>query len=154
MSKRIDIDNKKEEIISMLQGGVPRMEICRKLDCKYDTLKTRLDKWDCAGLKNQSRKGIPRPEAIKDVHLFLLKNGPNIHSHRLKERLIKQGVKTRKCEICGTETWMDKFISLELDHINGNRFDNRLENLRILCPNCHAQQSTNSGRNIGKHKWE
>jgi 5-methylcytosine-specific restriction endonuclease McrA len=67
----------------------------------------------------------------------------------LKERLIREGLKQRKCEMCGRAGWRDRPIPLELDHINGRRQDNRLQNLRILCPNCHAQTDTYRGRNIG-----
>ncbi len=56
------------------------------------------------------------------------------------------------CSCCGISKWMDGPISLEIDHINGINNDNRLENLRILCPNCHSQTDTFRGRNIKKLK--
>jgi hypothetical protein len=61
----------------------------------------------------------------------------------LKERLYKEGIKKRLCELCGQdEIWKNKKISLILDHINGDRHDNRIENLRIVCPNCNASLET------------
>lgn len=70
----------------------------------------------------------------------------------LKERLYKEGLKERKCELCGQgEIWLDKKISLILDHINGKNTDHRFENLRIVCPNCDAALPTFSGRNV-KHE--
>lgn len=51
-------------------------------------------------------------------------------------------LKERKCEICNLSEWMNKLIPLELDHIDGNHFNNNLKNLRILCKNCHAQTDT------------
>jgi hypothetical protein len=66
---------------------------------------------------------------------------------RLKERLYASGLKERRCELCGQgETWRDRRMSLILDHINGIADDNRLENLRIVCPNCNATLETHCGR--------
>ena len=58
---------------------------------------------------------------------------------KLKERLIKEGLKEYKCECCGISEWNGKYISLQLHHINGIHNDNRLSNLQLLCPNCHSQ---------------
>lgn len=51
----------------------------------------------------------------------------------------KNGCSYRQCEKCGINSWMGNIISLQIHHINGNRYDNRLENLQVLCPNCHSQ---------------
>lgn len=67
----------------------------------------------------------------------------------LKRRLYKEGLKVPICEMCGqNEIWYGKKISLILDHINGTNNDNRLENLRIVCPNCNAGLDTNGGKNV------
>lgn len=56
-----------------------------------------------------------------------------------------------KCQICNLGTvWNGSYLCLQIDHINGINKDNRLENLRWICPNCHSQTSTFTGRNIGK----
>ena len=72
-------------------------------------------------------------------------------SHQLKKRLFRELIKEEKCELCGwSERSLDGRIPVELDHINGDRHDNRIENLRILCPNCHSLQSTHRGLNKRK----
>ena len=76
-----------------------------------------------------------------------LKENSVVQSFRLKNRLLLEGIKQHKCECCGITEWNKKPAPLELDHINGNHHDNRLENLRILCPNCHAQTDTYRGKN-------
>jgi len=68
-------------------------------------------------------------------------------SHRLKLRLIREGVKTHQCEVCGITEWNGKPTPIELDHIDGNHYNNNIENLRVICPNCHAQTDTYRGRN-------
>lgn len=72
----------------------------------------------------------------------VLQNNIKYSSTTLKHRLICEGIKECKCEKCGYDKWMGKPIPLELHHINGNHYDNRLENLEILCPNCHSQTDT------------
>ncbi len=67
----------------------------------------------------------------------------------LKRRLIEAGLLNHRCSRCELDSWLGESISLHLDHINGSRNDHRLENLRLLCPNCHSQTPTYCGRNKG-----
>ncbi len=74
--------------------------------------------------------------------------GSDYQSFKLKRRLFLGNIKEKKCEECGWAKYSkDGRLPLELDHINGNKRDNRLENLRILCPNCHSLKPTHRGRN-------
>jgi hypothetical protein len=73
--------------------------------------------------------------------------------HKLKTRLFKASILENKCSECGLlPEWNGKPISLQMDHINGDHHDNRLENLRILCPNCHSQTDTFGTRNLKRQK--
>lgn len=81
----------------------------------------------------------------------ILKENTNFRSDTLKRRLVKEGIKEWKCEKCGITDWMGEDITLELHHINGNHFDNRLENLQMLCPNCHSQTPTHKKNNKQKY---
>jgi 5-methylcytosine-specific restriction endonuclease McrA len=65
----------------------------------------------------------------------------------VKRRLLREGLLENKCQECGLDAWRGKPISIQIDHINGNNKDNRLENLRMLCPNCHSQTDTFGVRN-------
>lgn len=87
----------------------------------------------------------------RDLSEILVKNSTYLHTTNLKERLYKEGLKKRKCEECSQgELWRGKKMSLILDHKNGINSDNRLENLRIICPNCNATLETHGGKNIKK----
>lgn len=92
-----------------------------------------------------------RPVPPTPIDELLVANG-TMQSYSLKKRLFMAGLKTPKCELCGwAQKASDGRIPVELDHINGDRHDNRLVNLRILCPNCHSLQPTHRGKNK-KHR--
>ncbi len=91
-------------------------------------------------------KGKKLPYLHLPIEDYLTNKKP-IQSHKLKLKLIEAKIKENRCEICKLTLWLDKPIPVELDHIDGNHMDNRLENLRILCPNCHAQTGTYRGKN-------
>ena len=76
-----------------------------------------------------------------------LVNGKNTKSHTLKLRLLKEGIFEHKCYRCKGAEWRGGPIPIELNHKDGNHLNNELANLEILCPNCHAQEPTNSGKN-------
>ena len=81
---------------------------------------------------------------LKDI----LQKGTLFQSFKLKKRLFAEGLNPRCCEECGwAKISQDGYLPLELDHINGDRHDNRLENLRVLCPNCHSLKPTHRGKN-------
>lgn len=76
-----------------------------------------------------------------------LVKGSTVQSNTLKRRLLQESIKLPVCELCGwSEKSADGRIPIELDHVNGQKTDNRVENLRILCPNCHSLQPTHRGK--------
>lgn len=80
----------------------------------------------------------------------ILKRDSTFQSYKLKKRLFQENIKPRHCEECGwAQIAPGGYLPLELDHINGDRHDNRLENLRVLCPNCHSLKPTHRGKNKG-----
>ena len=87
----------------------------------------------------------------KDNSLIFTENS-NASSHYVRSLLLKHNLKVHKCESCSiSNEWNDKPINLQMDHINGDRKDHRLENLRWLCPNCHSQTDTFCSRNSNRN---
>lgn len=88
---------------------------------------------------------VARPRGRPTEAMF----AANTHRNRadLKRRLIRDGFKTGCCEICGIDNWLDRPLTMTLHHVNGDRLDNRIENLQLLCANCHSQTPTFGGRN-------
>jgi 5-methylcytosine-specific restriction endonuclease McrA len=118
----------------------------------YDQIKVRIkeltlddnhftgSRWNVGERRKQTRYGVPLEELLVVDSTF--------QSHKLKTKLFTHKLKKPQCELCEwNEQSIDGRIPVELDHINGVHTDNRIENLRILCPNCHSLQPTHRGRN-------
>lgn len=96
----------------------------------------------------------PPPSVLFSLEEILVENSTYTSTYSLKRRLIRAKLLEPQCSVCNiTCEWQGKPLVLHLDHINGVHTDNRLHNLRLLCPNCHSQTPTYAGRNIKKPKY-
>jgi hypothetical protein len=137
MSKFENTVKNLEMVKEMISQNRPIFEISRKLNVKYETLKAHLKKLGIEYKTNPNRKGIAHHEKRKTAYEYLKKDS-HIKAPVLKRKLIEDGIKEYRCERCGITEWQGCPVPLELHHINEDHYDNRLENLIILCSNCHA----------------
>ena len=96
-----------------------------------------------SGKTHESDKYIPFNEYIK---------GENVQTNKIRKKLLKEGLKEHICECCKNTLWNNMPIPLEVHHKDGNKENNNIENLQLLCPNCHALTDNYKGRNTSKHK--
>jgi hypothetical protein len=94
--------------------------------------------------------GNPIGKSSPKQYLIKYNKSGSINTDSIKKRMFRDGVKEKKCEICNRREWEGKEIPLELHHKDGDRWNNLLENLLIVCCNCHAQTKGYSKNNIEK----
>lgn len=92
------------------------------------------------GQKGKCSEKIPLLDILEGIH-------PQYQSHKLRIRLLEEGIFVHQCYSCFNTEWLNSPIPLQLEHINGVHDDHRLCNLTLLCPNCHAQTATYAGKN-------
>lgn len=149
-----------EQFIEAVKTSPSYAEVMKKIGLKpagsnYDTVKRKiselgLDTSHMTGkVWNQGERYRPIKEA-RPLGEVLVEHSTWINTNNLRKRLLKEGVKEYKCECCGNTEWMGEPIALELHHINGVKDDLRIENLQILCPNCHAFTDNYRGRNMNR----
>jgi 5-methylcytosine-specific restriction endonuclease McrA len=135
--KKLDRDS----FIKVCNEELTMAKAAAKLNLHFNTFKRYALEYNCYS-PNQSGKGIKKNILKRISNLEDYSSRASIRKTILKENLIEY-----KCSECNVIEWNGKTLSLHLDHINGVNNDNRLENLRFLCPNCHSQTETYTGRN-------
>lgn len=158
---KVDWKNK-ELLVQLIKESTTQSDVLRKMNISlksgnYQTLLRYVNKYniDISHLDGKAARILKLRNFVKTNRVsnedFFIK-GEKRTGHNIKNRLINENLKEHKCEECGClPEWNGKPLSLQLDHINGDNCDNRLENLRFLCPNCHSQTTTFSGKNTKKH---
>jgi len=142
----------KQELIELIETNNNINQILKQLGVNsngsgaYNTFKNHCNRMGVEIPKNKNKMSgsFSKKTPLNDI---MVENSTYSRGH-LKQRLIKENILDYVCNICHIDKWENKEISLHLDHINGINNDNRIENLRLLCPNCHSQTETYSGRKL------
>ena len=137
MKKRPDLYEREIEIIEWISQNKSKTWISKQLNCKRDTLEKVLKSMNICYKGTQGK----REHKIRSMSAIEYLETSSVRGNVIKEKLIADGIKERKCEECKNTEWMGNPIPLELHHKDGDHYNNNLKNLALLCPNCHAQET-------------
>lgn len=153
----------KEDFIKLVSECNSRKEILLKVGLRaagsnFRTLNKYLNKYNLIDILNEKIKfyKVNLNEhnnliTLEKLKTLLVKNS-KLQTSKAKKYLFKYGLKENKCEICGLAEWQNKPLNLQLHHIDGIYNNHEIENLQIICPNCHSQTENFVGKNIQRTK--
>lgn len=144
---------RRHDVAALAPTCSTRAELLRRvgLDRSSSNYRALATVFDELGLPPSILDGRPKGGTQRrPLEEILVANSSWSNTAALRERLIEAGLKERCGERCGLTEWQGEPIPLQLDHIDGDRTNNQLTNLRILCPNCHALTRTWCARNRGR----
>lgn len=139
----------KQKFILTVNESSTMGKAAAKLKMPFSTFRRYAVKFGCYQ-PNQGGKGTskPRPEyLITPIQEILEGKHPHYQTYKLKKRLIAEKLKENKCDICGLTEWLGKPLNMELHHIDGNKYNHKINNLMMICPNCHSQTDTFRAKN-------
>ena len=129
----------REDFVKAIEQTQSMAEAAKILGMSYDTFRKYAQKFGLFN-PNQSGTSIKKPKVYKSREDIFRVFDYNVGRQTVKNWYLLDH--EYKCNHCGISEWNGKHLSLELEHINGNNRDNRLENIELLCPNCHSQTVT------------
>lgn len=145
---RTDILSQKETILKWVDEGLTKREMSRRLSCDIKTVDSYLNLFGVEYHGNQGAKGYKTFKSPQYLSFDEYIKVGAVQTNKLRIKLLKEGLKQPVCERCGNSEWQGQPIPLEVHHIDGNKKHNKLNNLQLLCPNCHALTPTYRGKNI------
>lgn len=148
-----------KEFQDLLDLSSSYIDFCRRLglkDSSYSNIRVgkrvKNGNFDLSKFNENKRKNLKLNSKVRTLDSVLVPNS-DYPTHKLKDKLLKEGLLKNVCSICGLPgVWNDKPLNMVLGHINGVNNDNRYENLRMVCYNCNSQLDTFAGRNVKRKK--
>lgn len=133
-----------QQLRNAVNESVSYNEVLRRLGIptkgwNSQTIKNKIEKYNIDVSHFTGRSKETTGKNLQTSKEYIEKYGSNVKSHTLLTKLVKEGKKELRCEICGIKDWNNKEIGFHLHHIDGNHSNHDLSNLQVLCPNCHSQ---------------
>ena len=140
MTRKEKAEAARKQIEELIARDTPKCQIAQALGIQQATLSGYLQELNIIYKGQQNKKGQQKGPNKYKPSSYYIDNEIPVSGYFLLKKLLRDGLKTYKCEECGATSWLGKVenLVLEVHHIDGNHYNNELDNLKVLCPNCHA----------------